>query len=245
MGIVSPSNFPNSLKDRLEVPNLKACVVQIGTDLARLRALGVDIKRRSELRQLAVAHHFNQDAGTSMAALCRRYLWMNVDKSGQNADYSQDPLPTDLAKYGALDALLSRKLAETLSDLVAVKGPTDCVFDVPNHTDMDVGATVDIYIGGKHAATATVIYVGGINGESKKFNSLLVSKGKAIVCLKKVFVQGARPPFRNYKATWPKTVTLGWIFFHDSDREIYVGTSNLAVPLQERSHSTIPQYFDY
>jgi hypothetical protein len=235
------NDFPNSLKDLLELPNLRACGVQIGGDLSRLKALGVNIQSRIELQQLAAAHDKNQD-GTSLSALCRRYLKKNVDKSGQNADYSQEPLPPELIKYGALDALLSRRLAETIAELVAAKGPAESVVDAPNSNTLAEGTQVNVLIGGKCAAAGKIVYVGGVNGESRMFGKLLVSNQKAIVRLTEVHVRGLKPPFRKSQDVWPKNVTIGWVFLNSPDRDMAVKTSNLAVPVKD-GNSTIPEYF--
>jgi hypothetical protein len=176
-----------------------------------------------------------------MAALCRHYLKKNVDKSCQNADYSQDSLPPDLVKYRALDALLSRQLAKIIMKLIAAKVPSDSVLNAPSHNELVKGADANVLIGGRCAATAKAVFVGGINGKSRNFGDLLVSNQKATVQRTDIYIRGAKPLFQKSQKAWPKTVTSGWVFVKCENREIAVKTSNLAVQLKD-SNSTIPHF---
>lgn len=239
MGVSDESNFPDMLKKLLQLPQLRACGVQIGGDLARLQKLGVSIEKRIELQQLALVHDPNQENGTSLEALCRRYLQKNVNKNGQCDDYSQEPLPTKLVEYAALDAMLSRQLADTMLALVSrTKQNFDergSVYEAPSNHQLLKGDKVDLMIGGKNVATAALVYVGGINGESRMFrNTFLIGKGKALIKLVEVLLPAARLPFpKSHANNWPKGVSVGWVSAHDEDKVIAVQTSNLVVAIKD------------
>lgn len=233
MGVDSPESFPRALKELLELPNLCACGVQTGGDHSRLVALGVAIKSRIELRQLAMAHDDDQANGTSLEALCRRYLKMNVDKSGQHADYSQVPLPLKLVKYGALDAKLHRLLAEILMQLVVAKGPTEAMLEGPSINNLSIGMDVIVLVSSRKVAQAKIVFVGGVKGEHRDFGKETIGIGKAIVLLTDVYEGNAKPPFKKSQPSWPKDVTLQWIYDNDGSREIAVRTSNLLIPVPD------------
>jgi hypothetical protein len=135
IGADSEETFPHQLKKFLEHKKIVACGIQIGGDLARLRRLGVNIKRRLELRQIAIRHDPNQTEGTGMPALSHRYLRRNVDKSGQGVsnDYSEIPLPTHLSDYAALDALISLKLAKTILKMVESQRRNCDILEAPTN----------------------------------------------------------------------------------------------------------------
>jgi len=239
MDVHSEQDFPAELRTLLEQPKLIACGVQIGGDISRLRSYGVRIQTRIELQQLALAYE-PQPEGTSLAALTRRYLQLNLDKSGQNADYTTTPLALNLWTYGATDGWVSRRLAETLLDLVKRKTTTGSIQEPPSIAMLSEGTEVKISIGGRFVAKAIVTFVGGVNGTQRTFGeNFTVGKGRAIVKLVEVFQPTAKVPFPKANPAWPKRTTLGWIFSDDESpgHEIVVRTSNLTVLLGVDSQS--------
>jgi ribonuclease D len=52
--------------------------------------------------------------GCGMKALCARHLSTGVDKRGQDSDWAQDPLPSELVHHGVLDTCLSLQLFHVL-----------------------------------------------------------------------------------------------------------------------------------
>ena len=232
MGVHSAADFPKELKRFLELPNFVGCAVQVGGDSARLQSLGVHLHTRIELQQLALAHDPQQN-GTSLEALSRRYLGWNVDKFGQHADYSSR-LSEKLQKYCALDGRLHRLLAEKLLHLVQSKVTTGPFQDAPSHSATAEGTKVSVLIGGKCAAKATIVFVGGVNGAQRTFGEkFTVGKEKAIVRLTEVIEPTAKVPFSKANPSWTKNTTIGWIFANSEDEpDIVVRTSNLSVSVQ-------------
>ena len=231
MDVHCDQDFPKELRRFLELSNLIACGVQIGGDVARLRFYGVNLGTRIELQQLAQSCSTQPD-GTSLSALCRRYLGLNMDKFGQNADYSTVPLTQDLWTYGATDGWVSRRLAEILLEMLQAKTATGAIMEAPNNGVLKEGTRVNVHVGGKCAAKAEVIFVGGIHGKQQNFgHSFTVGKGRAIVRIIEVVTPTAKVPFRKAHPEWKRRPTIGWIFA-DQDSpgpEIVVRTSNLTV----------------
>jgi 3'-5' exonuclease len=195
IGATTTFTFPERLKELLEHPKLVAVGVQIGGDLARLKRLGVEVKRRIELRQLATRHNSNQKDGTGLAALTRHYLAKNVDKSGQSHmnNYPATPLPSHLARYAALDALLSLLLVEKILPLVCNTVAGQAIVESPE--SLAAGTCADLHIGGRLVAKVKIQFVGATQGESRMWGKALVGKGKALVAIRKVIAGNAKPPF--------------------------------------------------
>ena len=206
IGATSPALFPSGLKDLLEHPKLVAVGVQIGGDLSRLKRLGVKVRRRIELRDLAKRHDSNQKDGTGLAALTRCYLEQNIDKSGQSHtnDYSMIPLPTHLVEYAALDALLALLLVQKLLPLVSNTIPGQAVIESPK--SLNVGTLAELHIGGQMVAEVMIEFVGtSTQGKSWKWGNLLIGKGKAPIKLERIFVGRAKPPYlyKDGNDGWP------------------------------------------
>ena len=167
-------------------------------------------------------------------------MQLNLDKSGQNADYTTTPLAQNLWTYGATDGWVSRRLAETLLDLVKRKTTTGSIQEPPSMALLSEGTEVKIPIGGRFVAKAIVIFVGGLNGAQTTFcDKFTVGKGRAIVKLVEVFQPSAKVPFPKANPAWTKKTTLGWIFSSGESpgHEIVVRTSNLTVLLDVDSQS--------
>jgi hypothetical protein len=230
----------------LEEKSLIACAVQIGNDLSRLRALGVNVKRRIELMQLARLHDPDQPEGTGVQALTRRYLRMNVDKFGQSYvnDYSAENLDRHLLNYAALDARLHLKLYQAISTLVASKTGNGGVIEAPD--SLSEGTQARLRIGTMIVASVEVVFVGASQasgGQSKRWGDILCGKGKAIVKLLDVVEGKARVPFllKTKEICWPSGTDLNTVMaLHPDDPQILVNTSSLHLVDLEQPDASRP-----
>jgi ribonuclease D len=60
-----------------------------------------------DIGQLAKMHVGNAPGGVGLKALSSSYLKLGVNKTNQDSDWKQQPLPSDLLEYAALDTSLS------------------------------------------------------------------------------------------------------------------------------------------
>ena len=120
MDVYGGAPFPETLKRLLQLECMVAAGSQVSGDCGRLEKIGIHINRRLDLKQAALLHDPNQQYGTGLQGLVRRYLGLHVDKFGQHEDWSVRPLDENgnLIQYAALDALLSRQVADKLVPLV-------------------------------------------------------------------------------------------------------------------------------
>ncbi len=70
-----------------------------------MHAFGVYMKRWIELHGMA-AEVQPDIANTKLSTLAKHFLGGFLDKDGQTGNYSEIPLPLNLQKYAALDALV-------------------------------------------------------------------------------------------------------------------------------------------
>jgi len=75
--------FPSRLKDFLQDYSVVACGVNIGVDCVKLEQFGVIIKKRIDIRHLALKHSIDHPSGLSLQALAKEYLALFVNKSLQ------------------------------------------------------------------------------------------------------------------------------------------------------------------
>jgi len=241
MKIEQPGDFPVELRSLLECRCIVACGRLIGTDCSRLEKLGVNIVRRLDLRGLALRHCSSQDGGTSLEALCQNYLGLNLDKYGQDADYSQIPLPTALIEYAALDALVSLKLAQKLLLLTRKASQENGV--MISTDGLSKGDKVEYFCQGKVVATAEVIFVGG-DGEMKKWGTVVIGSKRALIQLQQMHHPSVKPPFSDGIFD-RKTTTIGYLFSKLNNPVIAVRTSSLrkqlllSLEINPAVHSTI------
>lgn len=120
MGVRQKEDFPSDLKSLLENKHLVPTGRQVGIDVKRLKNLGVNIDQWLELRGLALRDNADIE-GTSLNQLSKRYLGYAINKFGQTEDWSRNPLPNHLIQYAAVDALVSRLVAEEILRLITKK----------------------------------------------------------------------------------------------------------------------------
>jgi hypothetical protein len=238
-----PDAFPRDLKRLLELENLVPVGVNIPIDIARLRKLGVNIKHWIDISLMA--KELDEDGqknphGYGMKALCARHLSTGVDKCGQDSDWAQDPLPSELVHYGVLDSCLSVRLFHVLQDLLQAKNNS-----FPLRVDSKLNVSRDALYACRRdkppSATVEIVFIGGLGGEQRKWGTQTVGKGKSLVRLKKVHNLSAKPPFsftpswqeRNtgVKKAWNKrSLTLQKVLEEFVDPVILVLTSKLSLP---------------
>jgi len=127
--------------------------------------------------RLTLCHDPNQEEGTSLDALCHRYLGLNLDKSRQDDDYFQSPLPTRLIEYAALDVLVSHQLAEKLAVLTSTSCLNGVLF---SPAGLMIKDKVEVFLYGKIAAEAEVDFGGG-DGYVQKWEMAVIGLGKALI----------------------------------------------------------------
>jgi hypothetical protein len=215
MGVFTPDNFPNAVKQLLELPKIMLVGVNVSGDVDRLRNLGVGIKKSLDVGELAKHHVDNAPQGYSLAALAARYLQLGVDKCSQDSDWAQQPLSDKLSEYCALDARLSLQLLVAIlpkvKEAIQENGPaTEAISDLP------LESTVHFYYQGKVCAIADLVFVGD-GGVQQKWGKVLIGKGKSLIRLRRVITAGVKPPFffspdeteeRDGKVRWPRDTTL-------------------------------------
>lgn len=214
MNVQDASGFPESLRQLLQHPSVLLCGVDINRDLARLRRkMNVYVDTRLELDVLAKVHTPKEKADTTMAFLCQRYLDIEVEPTiGLKCDYSATPLPLQIIQYGALEALHSRLLAETMIKWTPkVEEPLSKEEEEANSkkkkrkikivpgSEIDLHHKVVVYFSGKQPVGEGVVqFVGGKMGIAKLFGDLIVNKGKALVRITKILKPHAVPTFNDH-----------------------------------------------
>ena len=185
--------FPEKLANLLQMEKVVPVGVNIGVDIKRLADLGLNLSRFIDVSEIAKQVQGDSVTGFGMKHLCARYLSVDVDKFGQDADYSVSPLPPPLVQYACLDAYLSRILETVLSQIlkssVATAKKPSTVFQV--------GATA--YYRHRRdkppAAEVEIVFVGAASGEKRKWGTLTIGRGKVLVRLKRVMNTSVRAPF--------------------------------------------------
>ena len=113
LNIFNSSNFIPLLKNLLEIQTFVFCGRNVSIDCNRIESLGIKLLNRFELREAALHHNPDMNR-TLLENLASNYLDLSLNKSHRDDDFSIYPLPIYLQRYSALDALVSRKLAEIL-----------------------------------------------------------------------------------------------------------------------------------
>jgi hypothetical protein len=117
LGALDVSSFSKEVRKLLHLKKVIPCGGNISFDRNWLEALGVRLFQAIDIGTLAKQHEGSHRSGDGMKALCACYLFIGVDKFGQNTDYSKD-LSIELAHYCALDAKLSLALCAKLQSLI-------------------------------------------------------------------------------------------------------------------------------
>jgi hypothetical protein len=230
-GIRTPGQFPDKLRQMLLMKNFIPTGRAIGTDCSRLReSYGVNINCWIELRGLALQLDPALQR-TGLSDLSERFLSGSLDKEGQRADYSVNPLPLYLQQYAALDALVSRLIFEKISSQLLLPHK-DVIYEGPDTRDLDESVKVDLYLGGKSVARCSIVYVAQRGSdETRKWGTTSVNTGQVIVRIDEVYHQNVHPPI-SFKGnteempSWKKeNITLDDLVGND----ILVRTSNLII----------------
>ena len=104
-----------------------------------------------------------------------------LDKFGQHGDYSQSPLPPELQKYAALDALVSRVVYEKLIK----KLPSPCeglVYKGPGRSDLQIGFSYEVYLYSKIVGNCTLVSLPRKSDVTTiKWGASTVKSGNAII----------------------------------------------------------------
>jgi len=187
-------------------------------------------------------------SSTGLSYLAEQFLQGYLDKEGQTGDYIQIPLPFDLQKYAALDALVSWMISEKLAPLLK-RPQADVIYEGPEM--FDINSRVELYLGGSVVADCTSIHIGGRKGTddvTRKWGATTVKSDKAIVKIDRVHCQSVHPPlsFKKHgpdETSWKKEdVKLEELV----GKEILVHTSDLVISLDvegmENGDGEILQY---
>lgn len=234
-GIFSASQFPKQLRHLLQSRHLIPTGRLVGGDCSRMLSYEVRMTQYIELRGLALKQCPDIPC-TSLQYLSEHYLHCTLDKHGQCADYSQNPLPLNLQKYAAIDGLVSGMIhSEICSKLY-------CGYHASAITESDglkEGSEVDLFLCGSIVAQAKVLYIGKRNCEvTEKWGKTTIVPGKAKVELLHVNIPNIHPPlsFKHESGvkelSWDrKNITLGDIIETINPPVIVVNTVSLVMPV--------------
>jgi hypothetical protein len=182
------AEFPSELKKFLELPEIIAWGVNIGIDCSKLEKFGVIIKQRIDLRLLAKKQSLEQTEGTSLQALAKKYLGVVVDKSLQCEDWNQNPLPQDMIEYAAFDCMLSKRLVNTIMNLMQSSSKA--------MEPIKLNSRVDYIFRGKPIAKGTVTFI-GVSGHQFRWGRITIGEKKAMIELTHVFAPGVALPINH------------------------------------------------
>ena len=170
-----------------------------------------------------------------MQYLSEHYLKCSVDKHGQCADYSIQPLPLELQKYAAIDGLISR----LIHSIICSRLKLPYHYNTNEAPDgLKKGDIVELFLCGKVVALVEIVYIKDKgDGITTKWGKMTVNAGKALVKLVEIIYPSILPPF-SFKAVngssdsdWNrKDMSLGDIEQSNS-KEIVVNTSSLIMPI--------------
>lgn len=226
MNVRTSQDFPEALRDLLQLQVLRACAMNIHSVLERLQPLHVNMATRVDLAQLVSVHdqlvseqtygqRQHQKSIRSMAVQCERFLGTSrkLHRSGQfpNVDYTTQSLPDDVLLYKATKTKHSRLLANLVTDLVrdAEAEADELLFEEDDFPeierlapkrciDLRIGVMANIWIDGRVVAIGRIDFMGGIHGESRWFEKcMLVSDGQAIVRITTLIHPQTIPPHRD------------------------------------------------
>eukprot|EP00978_Attheya_sp_CCMP212_P001889 scaffold3902_cov53-Attheya_sp.AAC.8 len=182
-GILLEKDVPpvTVMKQFFEHKELLFVGVSAGTDASRLRGLGINIEEWIELG--AYARKLDPALSkTKLSFLSETFLHVAVDKSGQNANWNQNPLPPDLIRYAAIDAILHRLLYVELTRLMQEKGIVDGRGFIEPPQGLHEGSVVEYLLFRKTRAVATIVFVGG-GGQTRRWGAVTVGSGKTLIRL--------------------------------------------------------------
>ena len=208
MGVFDASNFPENLKEVLELKNLIPVAVQVGYDWARLSNLGIQIKLdQREVMDVAKILEPNNDNGYGVKSLSARLLGICVDKFGQHADYSGFSLSKDLGHYCALDPHLHLRLYTTI--LEAIQAARDSG-QIPN-SKLAVGQSVQLLYKNRTCAFGVLEFIGAEDGKHRKWGTKTIGCSTCQVRVTRVTMHSVRPPLSyQVSAEEPASGIEGW-----------------------------------
>ena len=231
-GIYGEESFPDCLKQLLEKKHLIPAGVNVGGDCTRMLNFGVRINKYYEL--MGMAKTLNTALKSyGMQFLVREFLKAEINKDGQNGDYSQVPLPDDLKKYTAIDVAVSRVLYQTFRKLLSNLDVEVVLDPPPNIEEQD---SYDLVLGGEGVAKVKIVFLASRNAKDGlvlKWGSKKVEADCAIVEVQQVIFPNVHPPYtytaqkndRN-DASWDKkNMTIQKLF--DDQVQFKVKTSSL------------------
>lgn len=190
MNVATADQFPVMLR-RL-ILNKKADVVLFngGNDRSRLREYGVNIRKWTDVRNLATGDFAGS---TSLQNLSARCLGIDVNKQFQRADYSEVSLPQEVYNYAAMDVVLTLKLYAYFR----ARAPTE-TFCQDAGVKLQVGKEAVYRRNRRDIARVEIVFVGG--GELRSWGGLAIGRNKCLVRIVKIYSSGDRIPF-SYEPT--------------------------------------------
>ena len=114
----------------------------------------IKLSQYIELRGLALQNPNIES--TSLQKLCEHYLKCALNKDGQHADYSQDPLPLDIQEYAAIDGLVSRRIHSTICSILTPQLRNTVIEE---STGLKDGDEVNLYLAGDTVAIVKILYI--------------------------------------------------------------------------------------
>ena len=232
----SKETFPKHLKTLLETRNYILTGCNVAGDLTRLYQYGVRVTRYYDVTGMAKQINPNLPS-YKMEHLTEYFMKTAMDKSGQRGDYSENPLPTELRQYGAIDGAVSLQLFKILRQQLSIPQVEQVLTSPPG---LSCGDIADLFLGGEKVARVRIHMTANDDANlTSKWGRTVVKRGKAVVDLLDVYFLNAHPPlsYRKNKNdedddNWDKQdVTLGEL--HDRKKSILVHTSSILIPLLE------------
>jgi len=172
--------------------------------------------------------------GTSLNQLSKTYLGFAINKFGQTEDWSQNPLPQSLIQYAAIDALVSRLVAEELLYRMRHVGTPGDDYVLEEPKQLKIGENVHIFMRGEIVANGVVTFLGGA-GNTKQWGKKKIGLGRVLVDRTDVLLPTTKPPIlyvasKGY-GSWSSNTTLGDIMSKTVPADIAVNTSSLLISL--------------
>ncbi|KAL7535177.1 hypothetical protein ACHAXR_006318 [Thalassiosira sp. AJA248-18] len=188
--------FDPTMKKLLELDGILIIGCNVAGDLHKLRdRFGIKFQRVRDNRQYCL--HDNPAQKTGLSDLGKTYCHVHVDKSHQRDNFNvKPPLVDYLQRYAMGDAMISLRIDSGItSNLINTDD------DLSHPLELEPGSEVIIKIGGREAARANIVLIGGYGGDSghecRLWGSLYVGSKKALVKITTVLVTGAKVPYQH------------------------------------------------
>ena len=196
MNAYDSNSFPQAVRDLLLYNKATLAAHNAGNDVARLRTLGVELTRWIDTQSLAaLVSEKDRAPSFKLDVLCAHHLFLDIDKSGQNSDWTIQPLPQSMIQYGLIDVIVTHKLLYFLRALVeSERSASNTTCQQAGFNDLKPGTTAVMKSRNRNVAIVEIVSVGGAAGQQFKWGTTTIGKGKAIVLLKRVLVESTRAP---------------------------------------------------